>query len=476
MKDNLLDRVAKQALQDYEVPYQAAHWDLLQRKMQQNHAQTRHTLWFVKGVEGLLMLTTVLTLFYYGNAAFAPAIIVPTALQIAAAPQYAVPTSANICTNTAANTPQSTTENLPETTIAQPINATLYKPVVTVYGHTTAAPTVAPIMASALENSNTTNATQPYSITNFTPIAPNSTLNNTAENIIPTTIAAQHTPAVANTALAEGVIIVEAAPSVVHNYSMETLLRQQFGVNVLPALDMPILTIAEPAITLPPRELLLADGDKPYEDFAPRLSRFTLRVAASPADYNVVTQFSPNGNHSIDALGRSLGITTLFRFAQNWRVETGLRLASRKYDTSKNYTTTVNTRDIVQHTDLTLLELPVEIMGNLVATEKWRIYAKAGASWYNVLQANYVWRNGTIATVNNDQTTADLTAIQSEQVLGINNNNYWSGNIGIGIERRIGKRGSLFMEPTYHQALSGLGARADKTNTMSLVFGASYTL
>ena len=61
-------------------------------------------------------------------------------------------------------------------------------------------------------------------------------------------------------------------------------------------------------------------------------------------------------------------------------------------------------------------------------------------------------------------------------------NGYISLNLGMGIERYMSHRWSIFAQPTYYQSLlypnttNGFGPYRDKFNTMSIMFGVKIRL
>ncbi|MEY4927675.1 MAG: hypothetical protein RI894_2111, partial [Bacteroidota bacterium] len=62
-----IDQLAKTVLTDYEVPFEAMNWALMEEALDKKYVQPTNTVWFVKGVELLLMVATISAMLYFAN-------------------------------------------------------------------------------------------------------------------------------------------------------------------------------------------------------------------------------------------------------------------------------------------------------------------------------------------------------------------------------------------------------------------------
>ncbi len=141
--------------------------------------------------------------------------------------------------------------------------------------------------------------------------------------------------------------------------------------------------------------------------------------------------------------------------------------------------------------ELNMLQLPFHVRYNFIRHNKWRAYTTAGVSLHVTMQANYYIADetgfnrpaaarppsqgpGGTVTTPLDEKASILTAgvLEGGSLL---KNSYMTGNVGLGLERFMTERWSIFAQPTYHHVLSnklqGIGPDQDRIHTMSIFMG-----
>jgi hypothetical protein len=128
---------------------------------------------------------------------------------------------------------------------------------------------------------------------------------------------------------------------------------------------------------------------------------------------------------------------------------------------------------------LNLVNLPVYLRYDAIRKDKWRAYVSGGASLQIALGANY-FISPPITLPAAGQTP--VVEGELEKPAGgwfeggsFRENSYITANIGLGLERFVSERWSVFAQPTYHQSIgyfaNGLGPNLDRIHTLSLWTG-----
>ena len=128
---------------------------------------------------------------------------------------------------------------------------------------------------------------------------------------------------------------------------------------------------------------------------------------------------------------------------------------------------------------LNLVNLPVYLRYDAIRKDKWRAYVTGGASLQIALGANY-FISPPITLPAASQTP--VVEGELEKPAGgwleggsFKENSYITANIGLGLERFVSERWSVFAQPTYHQSIgyfaNGLGPNLDRIHTLSLWTG-----
>ncbi len=172
-----------------------------------------------------------------------------------------------------------------------------------------------------------------------------------------------------------------------------------------------------------------------------------------------------------------------------WGIEAGMAYAQKQYDPKKQveiYAGNVSNGYIgsyLANVDADLISLPVKVTRRLGKVGRTSVHAVAGVTTNIAAQKAYRYKtvqfpgsapssqgpNGVTAQPHLRQ--AGRGALESGGKLA--NNVYASADVGLRIEQPVGRRWTVFVEPTYRQSLSsnGFGPRPARINTFSLQAG-----
>ncbi len=128
---------------------------------------------------------------------------------------------------------------------------------------------------------------------------------------------------------------------------------------------------------------------------------------------------------------------------------------------------------------LNLVNLPVYLRYDVIRKDKWRAYVTGGASLQIALGANYFISPPITLPV---ASQTPVVEGELEKPAGgwleggsFKENSYITANVGLGLERFVSERWSVFAQPTYHQSIgyfaNGLGPNLDRIHTLSLWTG-----
>lgn len=253
---------------------------------------------------------------------------------------------------------------------------------------------------------------------------------------------------------------------------------------------------------LPP-ELVYDGGQEVGEvSFTKNKTGLAFRVGMfGSAEYNHITVPSSEEKKLEEELqryamgyggGLSLGLET-----GRFEIETGAIYAARQYPVGLVYVSGTVGSGLqgrrLEASELNIINVPLHVRYSFLRRGGWRAYALAGASLQVAFQRNYYVT---------EEPTYDFLPMQpppppppgEEPVIDrirksglgwfeggtFEENAYLTGNLGIGLERYINPRWSLFVQPTYQHSLQyfrvGLGPNADRINSLSVLFGAKVRL
>ena len=211
------------------------------------------------------------------------------------------------------------------------------------------------------------------------------------------------------------------------------------------------------------------------------------------------TQIDQDSTVSDDrySLGYGGGFTVGFEW-KRWEIETGLIYMAKKYKPlpivyfSGNFAQGYYGEGF-KSIELNIINIPLHFRYNYLLKNRWRLYALAGGSMQFVSQANYYKA---------DQGSFNFPAPLGPPVEGVRSsipiedkkvedgifeggslwdNSYLSAHLGMGIERYMSERWSIFAQPTYQHSLyyfnkEGLGPYTDRIHLMSILMGIKIKL
>ena len=234
--------------------------------------------------------------------------------------------------------------------------------------------------------------------------------------------------------------------------------------------------------------------------FTKSRNRTALRVGMfGSAEYNHITVPSSEEKKLEEELqryamgyggGLSLGLE-LGRF----EIETGAIYAARQYPVGLLYVNGSVGSGLqgqrLEASELNIINVPLHFRYSFLRRGNWRAYALTGVSLQVAFQRNYFITDEPQYDFRPMQappmpapSAGDEPAIDRIRKSGLGwfeggtfeENAYLTGNLGLGLERYINSRWSLFLQPTYQHSLQyfrvGLGPNADQINSLSILFGA----
>ncbi len=149
----------------------------------------------------------------------------------------------------------------------------------------------------------------------------------------------------------------------------------------------------------------------------------------------------------------------------------------------------------IKDIELNILQVPLNFRYHFLRRDKWRVYALAGFSLQVAFQANYY-----VADQNafddlpffapiapGSEPPMQESSLDRKNLAGgwfeggtFEENGYLTGNVGLGLERYLSSRWSLFAQPTYQHSINyfiqGLGPDQDRINTFSIFTGVRVRL
>ncbi len=197
-------------------------------------------------------------------------------------------------------------------------------------------------------------------------------------------------------------------------------------------------------------------------------------------------------NDTAFALGYGGGILASFKM-NRWEVQTGGVYSFRRYapNTPKftietlGYYISEDFKGIQQD----MLQVPLNLQYHFKNTGNWRFYGLAGASGYfitNVVYEIAFKREPTFALMAPPPSSPETRTLRDEKEFpkglfdggSLSDNFYLTANLGLGVERFISPRWSLFFQPNYHHYMmsEGVGTNKDKFYALSFYLGTKVSL
>ncbi|MEL6865678.1 MAG: hypothetical protein AAFP19_14720 [Bacteroidota bacterium] len=197
-------------------------------------------------------------------------------------------------------------------------------------------------------------------------------------------------------------------------------------------------------------------------------------------------------------LGYGGGLSVSFQF-NRWEIETG-GVFSSMYYTPERYRVSISgefeegfSSIGFKDAQLEILRIPLNLSYTFFQKNRWNIYAMTGATVNAAIYTNYdlqeVYpgsRNSFSASPIPGPPDGGVSIVQEEKARykgyfesgSLEDNLYFSANIGLGIERVMSRRWSIFVQPLYQHTLKGkgFGPNEDRFNHLSTYFGVRANL
>lgn len=457
MEDAEFDELARQALHNYEAPYQKSHWEIMAERLEEEFS-LRRKLYRYKVLELALMLLFIFTLINYlpfgGNK-----------FEKLKAFNFEIFKS-----NSPSTTPNIKKEKVEKAkTTSENKEASLLK--------------VAPIAENLdLEKEDNTKNDVFVPINNWT----NTVTKSKEQQTIPATLPKMKQVITSNHS--DNVYVGVDNSEIKNGSSSITTDTEQQIQSVLDALDLPKAELLD-FNRVAPSMILVPNKEKMLMRFS-MVGNFEANYIFSPVNEEL-------GSSQDTTLGWGYGGGILGGFKLGkWGFETGGIYNHKSYPPNfVNQFNPNNDKNLLeseyfQDIQLEILQIPVNAQYFIVNKPKWRVYASTGVSINLLLSPVYQISETRAALV----TAAPLAPPDSEPDNSLKNkaefptgilnggnlkeNSYLTTQFGLGIERSVGNRWSVFAQPNYQHYLSknGLKPFNDKFYTLSLSVGTRVSI
>jgi len=201
-----------------------------------------------------------------------------------------------------------------------------------------------------------------------------------------------------------------------------------------------------------------------------------------------LSQTGKTDGYSQYSLDYGGGLTIGLKY-QKWEIETGITYAHMIYQPEITRFTAGTFIGGYQsagfdRVNLNILKIPVNLHYNINNIGKWHLYAMGGASVNLVVIDHYNVTTTTVGTTSVPRPTSSSTRspnipetskydglFEGGQLV---DNRFYTANIGLGLERYLTPRWSIFVQPVYQYQFvkDGIGPNDDRFHTMSIQLGA----
>lgn len=183
-----------------------------------------------------------------------------------------------------------------------------------------------------------------------------------------------------------------------------------------------------------------------------------------------------------------------------WEIETGLMYIAKSYKQKAIiHIFNGSVKDgydasYVTDIELNIVNIPLNVRYNILHNNKWKMYGLTGGSLQLILQSNYDANLESLGAAppdvrNNGTKESSGKSFYNRKKFpngflvdkNFRDNRFYTLNIGLGLERFITPRWSIFAQPTYQQTIqvldkNGIGPNQDRINSMLILMGAKVGL
>ena len=483
--ESSIDRVAKDALEDYKVPFDKKDWIRLEKQLDKERDLVPH-IWWLKSAEAGVMALLLFTIFNvtYSNQT-------PHTHSTENYDRTTTLTPSSIFDNATTTKDQNSTFQIKEKDAATPTNQSGEPQAFNEQANTNGSnPTILANASSdnhsknnsfntnQLATASKTNRSNSTAVTNTTTDdknastvlttrfkgneIPNQTTNNgsTGKDGTVNTLSSTTDKEVTNNLLG----IENAAAE--DNATEENVTRSVFSV-----LQIPTLEVKEGIKTTDPIfELKKAKLELPF-----RGKNYVGAVASIGSNFAT----SMGGT----SVGYGAGLTFTSEFSRKMSLKTGAIIAYNKYDLNEVLLIDQidgNTQEINQSktSHLVIIEIPLDVQYTLFQSDKWKIYGTAGIV-ANIISSR-TYTGAQISATNGISLKEDLNSNNFERGAfeggKLEQNAFLSIGGGLGLERQLGDKISLYILPTYRHGITPSGTGKDHISSFSVNIGIKTAL
>lgn len=494
MEDVYLDGVSYELLNEFQVPYNPDHWPIMENRLDEEFS-LRHKLVKYKVAELALLAIVLFTIVQFLPLEKISTFRLPLVQQIA-------PSTKSLSSELPSAANQDNSANQPS--IAQ--NKEQASKVAAVFPATqTESNALASPSNIATELVVTTAAEQVVIVSSSTKQASSANTAKGSATQIPLLPTVEQIPSTLSNKLASKELGILNDQKIVANNTASENIEEVLSehISIIPTING--LGLRQLAAKDPDLLDLDCKGCDIWK--APSFLRIGM-LGAGELNY-VMTPYNEDynrpGTNSYET-GYGGGLTLGFKFGR-WEIETGAIYANKFYNPD-TLSATINSGNFGQGyvgigwkgTELDVLRIPLRVRYDVTRMGKWHLYGQGGVAmnltmnrihYHEVVQiggdpllppesTDFDLRGG---SENEETRKPDYGSVNESVGLlksggTFKNNNYVSFELGIGIERFLSSRFSIFTQPTFNTQFleSSIGLNNERINTLSIEAGVRVSL
>lgn len=476
--ESSIDQVAKEALGDYKVPFDKNDWIRLEKQLDKRRKLIPH-IWWIKSTEAGIMALLLFTIFNLNSNQ------TPHTHQNENYDRTTTLTPSSNFDNAAKNDQNSTFQIKEKDALApntnsdieepQALNATINSPKTTSLAEASSDNSFPNQFATATKK-NVSSSTAATNKTNDNKKASTVLTKGSNDNGVPNQTDNGFTGkdgtvnALSSTTKNDANNNLTGIENTTahNNTTEEDITRSVFSILQIDALDPKDgIQTTDPVFELKRAKLELPFKGKSYIG----------------AEANIGSNFATSmGGTSI---GYGAGLTFTSELSPKIALKTGAHVAYNKYDLNEMLLidkTMIdgNIYEVSQSktSHLVIIEIPLEVQYTFFQNDKWKIYGTAGLVANIVSGRNYTGSQSVAA--NGLTLKEDLNSNNFERGVfeggQFNQNAFLSVGGGLGLERQLGDKVSLYILPTYRHAITPSGSEKDYISSFGVNIGIKTAL
>lgn len=484
--ESSIDHVAKDALEDYKVPFDKKDWIRLEKQLDKERDLIPH-IWWLKSTEVGVMALLLFTIFN-----LRPCNETPHTHSNENYDRTTTLTPSSIINDATTNKDQNSTFQIQEKDAAtsnnileepqainEPTNSNSSNPTLLADASSDNNSTKNSFNANPFVAVAKTNPSNSTTVTNTTTDdkntstvlttrfkgneVPNQTNNNgfTGKDGTANTLSTTTDKDVTNNLTG-----IENAAAKNSTTEEEDLTRSVFSILQIPVLD-------------------IKDGVKTTDPIF-EIKRAKLELPFKGKSYiGAVASIGSNFGTSMGgtSVGYGAGLTFTNELSRKMALKTGAVIAYNKYDLNEVILIDKidgNTQEINQSktSHLVLIEIPLDLQYTFFQSDKWKIYGTAGIV-ANIISSR-TYTGSQISATNGISLKEDLNSNNFERGTfeggQFNQNAFLSIGGGLGLERQLGDKISLYILPAYRHGITPSGSGKDYISSFSVNIGIKTAL